>query len=97
MDNADRIDCGELRAPEADPAGGPTPALLDFLIAHYPALFSIEELVQLFSSPGQDQARERVEIEEGVDQLIADGLSHVLGGFVWASHAAVSSERRLRA
>ena len=27
------------------PASGPTPMLLDFLIARHPALFSIEELV----------------------------------------------------
>jgi hypothetical protein len=97
MDDKNRTGCGDSRLPEDDPAQGPTPALLDFLIAHHPALYAIDELVRLYSSPDQDPVQERHELEEGIKSLVGDGLAHQLHRFVWASHAAVSSERRLRA
>jgi hypothetical protein len=97
MDDKNRTGCGDSRLPEDDPASGPTPALLDFLIAHHPGLYAIGELVALFSSPDQDVEQDRLELEEGIRELVGDGLAHQLGRFVWASHAAVSSGRRLRA
>jgi hypothetical protein len=97
MDDKNRTGCGYSRLPEDEPASGPSPALLDFLIAHHPGLYAVDELVALFSSPEQDQAQERLELEEGIQELVGDGLAHQLGRYVWASHAAVSSERRLRA
>jgi hypothetical protein len=97
MDNNNLIGSDGPCRPEDDPASGPTPVLLDFLIARHPALYSFDELVRLFSSPDDDQARQRLEIEEGVQTLVGDGLAHRLEGFVWASHAAVSSGWRLLA
>jgi hypothetical protein len=73
------------------------PGVAGFLIARHPGLYAVDELVALFSSPEQDVGQERFELEEGIRQLVGDGLAHQLRRFVWASHAAVSSERRLRA
>jgi hypothetical protein len=97
MDDKNRTGCGGSRLPEDDPAGGPAPALLDFLIAHHPGLYAVDELVTLFSSPEQDIEQERLELEEGIRELVGDRLAHQLGRFVWASHAAVNCARRLRA
>jgi hypothetical protein len=97
MDDKNRTGCDGSRRPEDDPASGPTPVLLDFLIARHPALYSIDELVRLFSSPGQDQAQERFELEEGIKALVGDGLAHRLDQFVFASHAAVSGGWRMLA
>jgi hypothetical protein len=97
MDDKNRTRSGDSHRPQDDPAGGPTPVLLDFLIARHPGLYSIDELVRLFSSPDQDQDQERLELEEGIKTLVADGLAHRLDRFVFASHAAVSSGWRLLA
>ncbi len=97
MDDKNRTGRDDPRRLEDDPTRTPTPILLDFLIAHHPGLYEVEELVALFSSPGQDDGQERLALEEGIRQLVGDRLAHQLGRFGWASHAAVSSEWRLRA
>jgi hypothetical protein len=76
MDDKNRTGCGDSRLPEDDPASGPTPALLDFLIAHHPGLYAVDELVRLYCSPDRDVGQERLELEEGIRALVADGLVH---------------------
>jgi hypothetical protein len=63
--------------------------LLAFLIAHHPALFSIEELVREFS--GQMGADMQTYVDEGLAELAGAGLVNQLNQFVFASRAAVRS------
>jgi hypothetical protein len=88
MDDKNRTGLGDSRLPEDDPARGPTAVLLDFLIARHPGLYSVDELVRLFSSSSNMTTGSVSSWEEGVRALVADGLVHQLGRFVWASHAA---------
>ncbi|MCW2994384.1 MAG: hypothetical protein JWQ18_1879 [Conexibacter sp.] len=77
--------------------GGPAAYLLDLLVEHHPALYSIDELGRLLASPEHDARQERFLLEEAVKILVGDGLAHRLDQFVFASHAGVRAAGLLRA
>lgn len=79
---------GSVYVPEADEVAG---CVLTVLLDRYPALVSIEELVQHFAFPGRS-AFPAMFIEEGVDDLARAGLAHRLERFVFASQSAVRGE-----
>jgi hypothetical protein len=77
------------KPPEPNP--GPSdvaPFVHDFLVARHPALFSVNELTSEFTGPDEGE-NERFLIEEAIIRLVACGLAHRLGDFVFASRAAV--------
>jgi 3',5'-cyclic AMP phosphodiesterase CpdA len=73
--------------PKPDPDVAPR-FLLDYLVTHHPALFSVDELTGVYSG-GQDLEAARFAVTEGVATLAGHGLVHRLDDFVFASRAAV--------
>lgn len=62
--------------------------VLDFLVTHYPALFSVDELFREYV--GQDDPEmARMYVEEALISLVSYGLVHRAGEFAFASRAAV--------
>ncbi|HWI72265.1 MAG TPA: hypothetical protein VNT55_09935 [Baekduia sp.] len=105
MDISDRTETRDLRAPrrgrgacagEGSLEQGLAGSLLDFLVEHSPALFSVDELDRLLASPDRDRQQERFLLEEAVKILVGDGLAQRLGEFVFASHAGVQAACLLR-
>jgi hypothetical protein len=67
-------------------------ATLELLLFHHPTLLSVDELVRLVAVDPESFA-ERDAIEAALGELVAAGLAHRLGSFVFATHAAVSARR----
>jgi hypothetical protein len=67
--------------------------LLDFLVAHHPALFAVDELTREFGSPSESRDMTRLYVTEGLIQLAAAGLINRVGDFVFASRTAVYAKR----
>jgi len=72
--------------PEPDAVTG---VVLEVLLARYPALVAMEELVRDLGEGDGRRGLPRVFIEDGVAELLRDGLAHRLERFVFASHSAV--------
>ncbi len=75
--------------PETDEV---TQAILGVLLHRYPALVSLEELVQNYAYPSEHAFSMRA-IHEGVDDLARWGLAHRLDRFAFATHAAKRGEQ----
>jgi hypothetical protein len=72
--------------PNPDPAD-PQSYVLDFLVTHQPALFSVDELIREYVGR-QDPEMARLYVEEALISLASYGLVHRIGDFVFASRAA---------
>ena len=66
--------------------------VLELLLEHHPGLLSTEEVIREMTAASEAFAdRDRVAV--ALRELVAAGLAHRLGGFVFASHAAASFRR----
>jgi hypothetical protein len=75
-----------MQTPNPNP-GDTRSYVLDFLVTHHPALFSVEELVREYT--GQDDPeRSQMYVEEALISLASYSLVHRIGDFVFASRAA---------
>lgn len=67
--------------------------VLACLIAHHPALLSLDELVREFAGSNWDPGGASVVVDDGLAQLVSSGLAHRLDAFFFASQAAVRASR----
>ena len=63
-------------------------SVLELLLDNHPALLSVDEVIRAMTT-GSDEFGPRDRIESALRDLIAFGLAHRLGSFVFASRAAV--------
>jgi hypothetical protein len=62
------------------------------LLEHHPGLLSTDEVIRELTAASEAFA-DRDGIAVALRDLVAAGLAHRLGGFVFASHAAASFRR----
>ena len=86
-----------MQAPSdpSPPAGDDLNAapLLTILLDHYPALMSLDELVNEFAGLSRDRKQAEMMVADGLAALMASGLIHRIDRFVFASRAAVKAEQ----
>jgi hypothetical protein len=75
-----------MQTPEPTP-DNPRSYVLDFLVTHHPALFSVEELIREYTGR-DDPELSQMYVEEALISLASYGLVHRIGDFVFASRAA---------
>ena len=66
--------------------------VLELLLEHHPGLLSTEEVIREMTA-ASEAFSDRNRIADALRELVAAGLAHRLGGFVFASHAAASFRR----
>ena len=66
--------------------------VLELLLEHHPGLLSTEEVIRELSA-GSEAFADRDRVAVALRELLAAGLAHRLGAFVFASHAAASFRR----
>jgi hypothetical protein len=67
-------------------------AVLALLLHAYPALLSLDEVIRALTADCPDEFGPRNGIENAVRDLVAAGLVHRHGAFVFASRAAVRGD-----
>ena len=62
--------------------------VLELLLEHQPALLSVDEVIRAMTA-GAEEFAPRDRVENALRDLVAVGLAHRLGAFVFATRAAV--------
>lgn len=71
-------------------------ALLDIFVAQHPAILSSYHLVRLYAGGRLDYGDADPIVTDGLVDLLANGLIHRLGGFVFASRSALRTRELFR-
>jgi hypothetical protein len=82
---------GPLHPPHSDQEKAEQ-AVLALLLHTYPALLSVDEVIRALTADCPDEFGPRDSVENAVRDLVATGLVHRHGAFVFATRAAVRGD-----
>jgi hypothetical protein len=82
---------GPTHSPHSD-AEKAEQAVLALLLHTYPALLSIDEVIRALTADHPDESGPRDDYQNAVRDLVATGLAHRHGAFVFATRAAVRGD-----
>jgi hypothetical protein len=82
---------GPLHPPHSDEEKAEQ-AVLALLLHTHPALLSLDEVIRALTADHPDEFGPRDDYENAVRELVAAGLAHRHGAFVFATRAAVRGD-----
>jgi len=70
----------------------PARTVLSLLLSRHPGLVAVEELVRELAEAPQEHKLAEHAIQDGITDLVGDGMAHRIDRFVMASRAAVRAK-----